>query len=321
MDPISDRELLTTRSAPRRPWYLPRLSRAVLGLLCLGGLVASWLLISLAVAHRLTQRLRPPFDETTPTVDLGQFESLRLKTEDGQEIGAWLVAGDEEAPTILLLHGNGGSRSGISARGTVWASRGYPVLMISLRAHGDSSGDFNDIGYGARNDVIVAVDYLEKRRPGRPIIVHGKSMGAAAAIFAAGRLGHRVAGYILESPYQSLTIAVRNRTRNALPPVLDWIAYRGLLLVAPLVLPDLEKISPVEAIEAMPDDVPVLILAGELDPVARPGEARAIFERVKSHGTLVVFDRGAHMNFLDIEAERYKKLLFDFAGRIRSGPG
>jgi uncharacterized protein len=320
MEPSADRETEPTRFARWRPTFAPRLSRRnlALGLFCLGGLVASWLLVSLAVAHRLTQRNRPPFPEPGPTVDLGQFESLRLKTQDGHELGAWLVAGEEEAPSILLLHGNGGSRSGISSRGLIWASNGFPVLMVSLRAHGDSSGDFNDIGYGARNDVIAAVDFLERRRPGRPILIHGKSMGAAAAIFAAGDLGHRIAGYIFESPYQDLRIAVRNRTRNALPTPLDWIAYRGLLLVAPWVLPDFDKIAPVKAIEAMPADVPVLILAGGEDPVARPEEARAVFERVRSHGQLVVFDRGGHMNFLDVEPERYKRLLLDFATPFRS---
>ena len=46
------------------------------------------------------------------------------------------------------------------------ALSGYPILMISLRAHGDSTGEFNDIGYGA-HDVVAAVEFLERRHPGR----------------------------------------------------------------------------------------------------------------------------------------------------------
>src|SRR5437016_12545555 len=117
--------------------------------------------------------------------------------------------------------------------------------MISLRAPGDSTGDFNDIGFSARHDVIAAVEFLERRRPGRPVVVLGVSLGAAAAIFAAGELGHRVQGYILESPYQDLKVAVRNRVETYLPPVVDRLAYQGLLTVGPLVIRELEKISPV----------------------------------------------------------------------------
>ena len=63
----------------------------------------------------------------------------------------------------------------------------------------------------------AAVEFLEKRRPGRPLIVSGNSMGSAAAVFAAKELGHRVQGYILESPYQDLKVAVWNRLDNSLP--------------------------------------------------------------------------------------------------------
>ena len=99
-------------------------------------------------------------------------------------------------------------------RGKLLLSHGCSVLMISHRAHGDSTGEFDDAGYSARRDVYAAVEFLEQRRPGRPVIVDGNSLGSAAAIFAAGELGHRVAAYILESPYQDLKIAVWNRVDN-----------------------------------------------------------------------------------------------------------
>jgi alpha-beta hydrolase superfamily lysophospholipase len=283
-----------------------------LGLLVLGVLLMLWLLASLAVAYRLTRRSQPPFPEPVPAADWGQFEPLRLKTSDGQEIGAWFVAGAEEAPSVLLVHGIAASRSACLSRAKMLAAQGCSVLMISLRAHGDSTGDFNDMGYSARHDMIGAVEFLERRLPGRPIIVHGLSMGAAAAVFASGKLAHRVRGYILESPYRDLKVAVRNRTENALPPVLDWIAYRGLLLVSPLVLPDLEKMSLVEAISGIPSDVPVLILAGGEDPVARPEEAQAILDRVRSHGRLVLFEHAGHMNFPDTDPDLYQRSVLGF---------
>ena len=44
-----------------------------------------------------------------------------------------------------------------------------------------------------------------------------------------------------------------------LPLPLDGIAYTGLLVAAPLVLPDLERISPINPISGIPADVPVRI--------------------------------------------------------------
>ncbi len=291
--------------------------RLKLGLLALGVLLTLWLLASLAVAYRLTRRSQPQFPEPVPVTDWGKFEPHRLKTSDGQEIGAWLVVGSGDAPSVFLIHGIGASRSACLSRAKMLVTQGCWVLMISLRAHGDSTGEFNDMGFSARHDVVAAVELLERQRPGKPIVVHGLSMGGAAAVFASTELAHRVQGYILESPYRNLNVAVRHRTENALPPLLDRLAYLGLLVVSPLVLPDLEKTSPVEAISGVPPDVPVLILAGGEDPVARPDEAHAIFDRVRSHGRLVLFEHAGHMNFPETYPDLYQRSVLGFLREIK----
>ncbi len=283
-----------------------------------GALPALWLIMSWAVAYRLTHRRHRPFAEPAPVVAWTTFEPHRLSTGDGHEIGAWYAQGREEAPSVLLLHGNGGHRAHCLERAEMPASEGCSVLLISLRAHGDSTGEFNDIGYGARNDVAAAVDFLERRRPDWPIIVLGTSLGAAAALFAAEGLGRRVSGYILESPYSDLKRAVRNRTENELPPVLDWLAYRGLLAVSPLVLPDLDRISPLRAIKRVPDDVPILILAGENDISARPDEAQALFNQVRSHAELLIFPGAGHLQMKGTDPARYRRAVLGLLGRTSS---
>ena len=160
--------------------------------------------------------------------------------------------------------------------------QGCSVLPISLRAHGDSTGAVNDIGYGARRDVMAAIDYLERRCAGRPILIHGTSLGAAAAIYAAGTLEMRVFGYILESPFTDLRTAIRNRTENYLPFPLDRIGYAGMALTGPFVLTDLDRMAPLAAIGAIPTSVPVVLLAGGRDRESRPDEARAFYEQIRA---------------------------------------
>ncbi len=302
------KSLSSTRRRRVRRWLF---------LLALG--VASWLVSSLGVAYHLTHRRSPPFAEPAPAVAWGTFESHRFPTRDGHQIGAWYSQGREDAPSVLLIHGHKGSRGNCLGRAELLAEHGCSVLLISLRAHGDSTGDFDDIGYGARHDVVAAVKFLERRRPGRPIVILGTSMGAAAATFAAEELARRVRGYILESPYLDLRRAVRNRTENELPPVLDLIAYRGLLTVAPLFLPHLAKISPHEAIRRVPVDVPILILAGQEDLSARREEAEALFNRVRSHGALLIFEGAGHLRMMDTDPIRYRRSVLGFIDAVRMG--
>lgn len=309
--------IVDTRSGRRARRWTRRLARGVLVL------AAVWLAVSWCVAYQLTQRRYARHPEPAPAIAWGRVESFRLDTRDGQQIGAWFIEGRPHAPSVLLLHGNGGARMKCLSRAGILAGGGASVLLISLRAHGDSTGDFNDIGYSARHDVVAAVEYLERRRPGRPIVLHGVSLGSAAAVFASGELGRRVSGYVLESPYRDLRTAVRNRTENALPPVLDWLAYQGLSLVAPLVLPDIDAIAPVEAIGGVPEDVPVLIVAGGADVSARPFEAQALYDRVRSHGRLLFFKDAGHVTFPKTHRDPYRRSILDFVRDIetRFDPG
>ena len=272
----------------------------------------AWLLVSAAVAYRLTHRLKPQIPESVPTLAWARLENHRISTRDGEDLGAWFINGRDNAPGVLILHGHKGKRGNSLSRAEILAAQGYAVLMISLRAHGDSSCDYDDIGFGARHDVIAGVEFLEARRPGRPVIVDGNSLGAAAANFAAAELAHRVRAYILESPYLDLKVAVWNRTENELPPVFSQAAYLGLRLVAPLFLPHLDEISPKLAIAGIPDDVPVLILGGEADPLARPEEIRALHERVATHGRLMFFPGVEHGDICRDAKDLYTRVILDF---------
>ena len=129
---------------------------------------------------------------------------------------------------------------------------------------------------------------------------------------AARELGERVVGYFLECPYRDLRTAVRNRTRKHLPPVLDWIAYRGLVLTSPWVLAHADEISPIEAIRAIPQSVPVFILAGGEDLHALPEEAADLAAATATQARLEVFENAGHEELLAKDPERYTELLREF---------
>lgn len=295
-------------SQTRRKWL-----RRVLALVALA--VLAWLVTSYAVAARLTRRAQPVAPEPAPAVAWGTAEPLRLNTSDGHDLGAWFFPGRADRPTVVLLHGNGESRTACLPQAELLASAGYPVLTVTLRAHGDSAGETNDFGYSARHDTRAAVAWVEARRPGAPVVVWGRSLGSAAALFAARDLGSRVRGYVLECPYRDLRAAVRNRLRDRLPPVLDWVAYAGMRVTAPLVFPDFDRISPYDAAAEMPPEPRVLVLTGTADRRATPDEARAIADRLGPRAELVAFDGGDHLQLAKPDPDRYRAVLLGFLER------
>lgn len=291
-------------AAPRRRWRR-RLTR--LALLAL----ALWLSAALLVADRLTRRAGRVRPEPVPAVSWGTLREVRLTAADGEQLGAWSAAGRPDRPTVVLLHGNGGCRSDCLDAAEFLNAAGHPVLLVTLRCHGDSTGGRNDFGYSARHDVAAAIAWAEANGAGRPV-VWGRSLGAAAALFAAGELGGRVGGYVLECPYRDLRSAVRARTRLYLFWPADRAAYAGLAVTAPLVLGDVDRISPLEAAAHVPKDVPVLVLAGGADPLATPEEAAEIGGRIGPRAEVVVFPGAGHVALCRTDPARYRELGLRF---------
>lgn len=279
------------------------------------GLLASlWLLGSAYAVHARTSRAAPPFDE--PATEHSDAEVLRLETSDGETVGAWFFAPQGAGPAVLLLHGTGGCRSQMGERIRLAREQGAAVLAMTLRAHGDSTGDHYDVGYGSRHDVMAGVEVLEARCPERPLIVHGFSAGAAAAVFAAKQLGERVDAYILEAPYETLAKAVRARTQIYLPWGVEWLAYAGLAAASSVLFPEAGRIAPVQEIGEIPKGARVLIIAGEQDLRAPPSHARALFDRVVDHARLEVIPEADHGTIDRMTETRHQAVVRTFYEQI-----
>jgi alpha-beta hydrolase superfamily lysophospholipase len=297
---------------------MSRLSRrkllAVLVFLVFSALVA-WLAASALVAWSMTRRYHERSPEPPPQVASGSTESVRLQTSDGEEIGGWFVRGDRRKGCVLLLHGIGASRREMLPVMQWLAEAGYSVLAVSFRAHGDSTGNVIDIGWSARHDVVAAVKFLRRQCPGRPVYVVGRSMGAAAAIFAAKELQGDVAGYFFEQPYKDLKSAVWSRLHHHVPPGLDLVAYLGLRLWAPVFLPESpDEISPYEHIRAIPENVPIVFITGSADRHALLEDVKILYNRVQSHARLVVFPGAVHEALDRNNPQLYRSSLFQLLG-------
>jgi alpha-beta hydrolase superfamily lysophospholipase len=269
-------------------------------------------LASYGVGRSLTQRARPPYPEPAPDVPWATAHDLRVVTRDGEELGAWLWNPRAAGPSVLLLHGNGGSRGGMLRETRVFAEAGCAVLAPSLRCHGDSGGARNDFGRSAALDVVACVEVLERERPGHAVVVCGTSLGAAAAIFAAQELETRVAGYVLEAPYTDLRDATGHRLAQHLPPVLDRVAHLGLVLTAGWCLAEPDGIAPIEHVANVPEETPILVLAGALDRHTPLADVRRIVARVASHAELVVFAEARHESLCAVDPERYRSAVTGF---------
>lgn len=94
-----------------------------------------------------------------------------------------------DQPTILMLHGGGQNRFSWKNTGQILADRGFHVIALDARGHGDSDRAPNaeyTVDAFAR-DVAAVLTQI-----GRPVALIGASMGGLTGIVAARRAGPAV---------------------------------------------------------------------------------------------------------------------------------
>lgn len=238
---------------------------------------AVWFAVSVVAAHLVSRRPRAPYDEPLPAAEWAAVEPIALEAADGARVrGHAFVAGAADR-AVVLLHMNQADRGAMEPAARIWAGLGWSSVAVTLRGHGDAEGERLDYGLTSRHDASAAVAWARARFEG-PIIVHGVSLGAAAALLAASSGGPPVDGYVLEAPFTSVAAAVHDRTSMRLPPLVDRLAAVSLLAVAPLFLPGARGISPLRAARSIPPATPVLLLASTRDRRAPLESVRRFLE-------------------------------------------
>lgn len=146
---------------------------------------------------------------------LGAIE-LTFPSLDGTRLSAWWLAPGSPSAATLFLHGNAGNAAHRVSTMIEIAAAGSAVLMLDYRGYGKSEGRPTEAGL--YQDARAAFDIL-RAKAAAPAVLHGESLGTAAAVKLAGEVD--CAGLILEAPFPSAR-AVAQRVLPGLGPLLVW---------------------------------------------------------------------------------------------------
>ena len=242
----------------------------------------------------------------------GEAAGGDLIAADGVRLAGWYIpagSGSATAPTVVLAHANGKTKSEMLS----WAEQlhaNYNLVLFDFRNHGQSSGDTTTLGVREVRDLQAVVDWLERAKSPSSIAVLGVSMGGATAIDEAAN-DDRVAAVILDSPHATVASALQAQLQSrgfplALPG--SWsILLGGLLRTGE----DLSVADPVQAIARI-GERPVLIVAAGKDDAVGPGDAAELMAAGRSDGALVELETCA----VAAHGESVTACSADYAGWI-----
>ena len=142
-------------------------------------------------------------------------EHIRLKTEDGIELSGDFYKGGEKG--IILLHMLGVTRKTWDDFASELQKKGYSVVAIDLRGHGESDLDFNEFNENDFNNIILDAATAKKFLNKKKIAVIGASIGANTAIKFANEVNVVIA---LSPGLNYRGIDAENFAENDLKPTL-----------------------------------------------------------------------------------------------------
>ena len=292
--------------------------------LATGGVVVAVVLALKIAVLVLEPRLafypvRPYFE--TPAAAGMPFEDVFLRTGDGVRIHGWFIPaaqkprpdtaslpgrGETPSPgprrpiTLLFFHGNAENIGGCLDLADLTRAAGYDLLLVDYRGYRESDGQPSESGL--YRDGEAALQYLRSRPGVDPsrIVVWGRSVGSAVAVFlasggAASEHGGPAAstnpapapaGVILESAFTSAPDLLRAGGHWVLYAAARFGTYR---------FDSAARMARVTA--------PLLVIHGTEDEIAPFGLGQRLFELAPGRKEFVAIRGGGHNDLLPLHAD------------------
>lgn len=117
------------------------------------------------------------------------LEHITIKARDNIRLkGYYLPANKPSKRLVICCHGyTSNGLSNFAAPSYFYHNLGVDCLILDLRAHGESEGDYVGFGILDRFDCLEWIKYIIKRfNNEKEILLHGVSMGASTVLMTAG---------------------------------------------------------------------------------------------------------------------------------------
>ena len=237
------------------------------------------------------------------------YDTVQLTTHGGIKLEAWYIKADSAKGTVILFHGLNSNKGNVLLEAFTFNSLGYNTMLVDTRAHGNSEGIANTIGYKESEEVKLAYDHVLKRGE-RNIVLWGMSLGAVMIAKAIWQYDIQPQKIILEMPFDRLQDHIRARARISGFPgepfgffVTLWTGVeQGYWGYAHKTSRYLKKVN-----------CPVLLQWGNNDEYVLRKEVDKLFSAIGLPSKkLEVYDGAGHGPLLAYDEERWTKKVNDF---------
>lgn len=252
-----------------------------------------------------------------------KWEDITIVSRFGYPLSATYIPNPNVTDkTLIFLHGFTESRAVGLNYLDIYLNYGFNLLLIDLRAHGESGGNSVTWGNYEKYDLDQWVDWVGNRFPKGMIGVHGISMGAATALMHAelNEANKRVAFYIADSPYSDFEslLALQMERRLNLPgkvltklllPYANVVAYFDARFT-------FRQASPIRSVRNI--TTPVLYIHGEADKLVPASMSLELYHATKGPRQIYLFANAGHVTAIFNDRYQYSGIVRKFVQAIET---
>ena len=200
-----------------------------------------------------------------------------------------------------------------------YVENGYNLLVIDQRAHGESDGRYNTVGFDEHRDLIAWAEYIHNHHEVESIVLHGICIGASCSLFAmtSPLCPDYIVAMVAEGMYPTFYDSFKNHMIALKKPTFP---YMGLInMWMKLHTGYSMKYGPVHVIHQYRK--PLLMIHSKEDLYSLPASAQEMYDTVPGdQKTLVWFDHGAHSQLRITNTEAYDHAITVFLNGLPAAP-
>lgn len=241
-----------------------------------------------------------------------EVEKIEVTSEDGLKLKGYYYKQDDDSNKLMIIHHGYTANHYISLQYMkMFFDEGFNVLLIDMRSHGESEGDYASYGYYEVRDLDIWVETMKKKLSENIIIgLHGQSMGAATVLLYAGLFEDKINFVIEDCGYSDAKEEIKYQFKKSkapasvLYPIVNYRIKRKYKF-------DLTDITPGKAIEN--STVPTLFIHGTGDITVPYYMCEQMYENKKrGYKKIYLVKDAAHMDAYVTNKEEYEKEVKEF---------
>ena len=192
---------------------------------------------------------------------------------------------------------------------------GFNVLAIDSRAHGESDGVYNTLGFEEHKDLISWAKLLHEEHGVNSILFHGICIGSSCALMAltSENCPEYLDGLIAEGMYPNFYESTKNHMTGdfhqpawpVMPMMAGWMKhYTGHDM----------RYGNIDIIDKLKK--PLLMIHSKEDRYSLPDAAKELFAKCPhDQKTLVWYDHGEHSKLRVTDPELYDRSIAEFVNK------